>query len=227
MTSAFLSVALLVGLSFHLVHLVRRSRAKAAALLAADLFSISAVVDDVRNVSDGTAGVVTFDGTWQGHAVQIRTIVDTLATRKLPAFWMSVTVSGETRIPATFDMMMRPASVTTFSNFDFLQHTLDTPANFPEGAVVRTEKAGVVLPLELIARHLAVFEDGRTKELLITRNGVRLVWLLAEADRARYGVFRQAEFSGARIDPNVVSGLLTELSDLRTAINRQAFEVAA
>ncbi len=227
MTSALLAAALLLGLCAHLIHLVGRSREKAAALLAADLASIGAVVDDVRDVSDGTAGVVTFAGKWRGRPVQLRTIVDTLATRKLPALWLSVTVSGETRIPATFDMMMRPASVTTFSNFDFLQHTLDTPANFPEGAVIRTESPGVDLPLELIARHLGVFEDGRAKELLITRNGVRLVWLLAEADRARYGVFRQAEFSGARIDPNTVAALLAALSGLRVAINRQALEVAA
>ena len=36
------------------------------------------------------------------------------------------------------------------------------------------------------AGHLDVFCDRRAKELLITRNGVRIVWLLAEADRARY-----------------------------------------
>ncbi len=115
-------------------------------------------------------------------------------------------------MPATFDMMMRPGSATTFSNFDHLPYTLQTPANFPEVAVIRTDRDGVRLPLDIIAAHLGVFADGRAKELLITENGVRFVWLLAEADRARYGVFRQAEFSGASLDPALIEVLLAEAS---------------
>ena len=68
---------------------------------------------------------------------------------------------------------------------------------FPEGAVVRTDRRGVLFPRQRIADHLGIFADGRAKELLIMPNGVRIVWLLAEADRARYGVFRQAEFGDA------------------------------
>lgn len=227
MTSALLTIALLLGLAVHLFHLVRSARRKAAELLAAEAASVAAVVEDVRNVSSGTAGVTTFAGTWRGQSVQVRTIVDTLATRKLPTLWLSATVAGPTRIPARFDMMMRPASATTFSNFDHLQHTLPTPAGYPEGAVIRSDKAGVPLPLRLIGQHLDVFEDGRAKELLITENGVRLVWVLAEADRARYGVFRQADFSGARLDPQLLEALLEQASELRAAINRSAVGVAA
>ncbi len=84
MTSALLAAALLLALALHLGHLVRKSRSRAAEAFAADRSSILAVVPDARDVSAGTAGVVTFAGTWNGHHVQIRTIVDTLATRKLP-----------------------------------------------------------------------------------------------------------------------------------------------
>ena len=37
---------------------------------------------------------------------------------------------------------------------------------------------------------------------------MRIVWLLAEAERARYGVFRQAAFGGARLDPALIERLL-------------------
>ena len=93
--------------------------------------------------------------------------------------------------------------------------------------MIRSDREGVHLPLETIARHLGVFADGRAKELLITQNGIRFVWLLAEADRARYGVFRQAEFSGARLDPALIEALLMEASELRAAINRDALKAAA
>ncbi len=227
MTAALLTAALLLALAFHLRHLVRKSRAKASEASAAGRAGIIAAVGDAKDVSSGTAGVVTFAGTWNGYRVQIRTIVDTLATRKLPAFWLSVTITEKIRMPATFDMMMRPGSATTFSNFDHLPYTLQTPASFPEGAVIRTDRDGVRLPLDIIAAHLGAFADGRAKELLVTENGVRIVWLLAEADRARYGVFRQAEFSGATIDPALIEALLAEASSLRAAINRDALKVAA
>ena len=101
-------------------------------------------------------------------------------------------------MPGIFDMMMRPGSPTTFSNFDHLDHTLPMAAGFPPEAVLRTDRKGVRFPHDIIASHLDLFAEGRAKELLITPNGVRIVWLLAEADRARYGVFRQAEFGDDR-----------------------------
>lgn len=48
--------------------------------------------------------------------------------------------------------------------------------------------------------------------------GARLVWQLAEADRARYGVFRQAEFGEVEVDPELVRGLLDRLIAVRKTI---------
>jgi hypothetical protein len=164
-------------------------------------------------------------GSWNERRVQVRTIVDTLATRKLPARWLSVSITEPVAVPATFDMMMRPGSPTTFSNFDHLQHTLPKAPGFPAEAVLRTDLRGARFPQNLIASHLDIFAEGRAKELLITPNGVRIVWLLAEAERARYGVFRQAAF-GTRLEPALVERLLASASTLRDAINRQERQVA-
>ncbi|TPN52047.1 hypothetical protein FJ981_17585 [Mesorhizobium sp. B1-1-4] len=193
---------------------------------AADQASIRAVIADAEDVSDGTAGVVTWEGSWNGQRVQLRTIVDTLATRKLPARWLSVSITEKTVVPGTFDMMMRPGSPTTFSNFDHLDHTLPKPPGFPAEAVLRTDRRGVRFPQNIIADHLEPFSEGRAKELLITPKGVRIVWLLAEAERARYGVFRQAAFGDAQIDPALISRLLVSLSGLRDAINRNERKAA-
>ncbi|TPJ98268.1 hypothetical protein FJ979_09520 [Mesorhizobium sp. B1-1-6] len=193
---------------------------------AADQASIRAVIADAEDVSDGTAGVITWEGSWNGQRVQLRTIVDTLATRKLPARWLSVSITEKTVVPGTFDMMMRPGSPTTFSNFDHLDHTLPKAPGFPAEAVLRTDRRGVRFPQNIIADHLEPFSEGRAKELLITPKGVRIVWLLAEAERARYGVFRQAAFGDAQIDPALMSRLLVSLSGLRDAINRNERKAA-
>ncbi|RAZ80692.1 hypothetical protein DPM35_04095 [Mesorhizobium atlanticum] len=194
--------------------------------MAADLTNVRSVVPDADDISDGTAGVVTWAGSWSGQRVQVRTIVDTLATRKLPTRWLSVSITEPVAVPGVFDMMMRPNSATTFSNFDHLPHTLPKVLGFPAEAVLKTDRRGVAFPQDLIAAHTEVFAEGRAKELLITPKGVRIVWLLAEAERARYGVFRQAAFGDAGIDPALIERLLEAASTLRQAINRRERQAA-
>ena len=226
MTTALLAGAIVLALVLHLAWLARASRNRAKAALAAEVASIRTAIADAVDISDGTVGVVTWVGSWNERHVQVRTIFDTLATRKLPARWLSVSVTEPVAVPATFDMMMRPGSPTTFSNFDHLQHTLPKAPGFPAEAVLRTDLRAARFPQNLIASHLEIFAEGRAKELLITPNGVRIVWLLAEAERARYGVFRQAAFGGATLDPALIERLLTSASGLRDAINRQERQVA-
>lgn len=226
MISALLAGAVALALVLHIAWLARASRAKASTGLAADEAGVRAVIPDAANVSDGTAGVVTFAGSWNGRRVQVRTIVDTLAIRKLPARWLSVSITEKVAIPGTFDMMMRPGSPTTFSNFDHLVHPLPKAAGFPAEAVLRSDRKGVRFPEAIIAGHLDVFAEERAKELLITPNGVRIVWLLAEAERARYGVFRQAEFGTVRLDPVLIERLLSSASALRDAINQSERQAA-
>ena len=60
-----------------------------------------AVIDDAVEISNGTAGVFTWAGSWKGQRVQVRTIVDTLATRKLPARWLSVSITEPVAVPAS------------------------------------------------------------------------------------------------------------------------------
>ena len=225
-TSALLAGAIVLALVLHLAWLARASRNKASVALAVEQANIRTVITDAANVSDGTAGVITWEGSWNGRRVQARTIVDTLATRKLPARWLSVSITEKVAVPGTFDMMMRPGSPTTFSNFDHLDHSLPKSSALPAEAVVRTDRKGVRFPQEIIAGHLGIFSEGRAKELLITPNGVRIVWLLAEAERARYGVFRQAEFGDATLDPALIERLLESASTLRDAINRNERQAA-
>ncbi|MFD1987481.1 hypothetical protein ACFSOZ_34240 [Mesorhizobium newzealandense] len=225
-TSALLAGAIVLALVLHLAWLARASRNRASVALAIDHASICTVIADAADVSDGTAGVITWEGSWNGRRVQLRTIVDTLATRKLPARWLSISITEPVSVPGTFDMMMRPGSPTTFSNFDHLDHTLPKAPGFPAEAALRTDRRGAHFPQGIIARHIEIFSEGRAKELLITPKGVRIVWLLAEAERARYGVFRQAEFGDATLDPTLIERVLVSMSALRDAINESERQAA-
>ena len=166
----------------------------------------------------GGHGFPRLSGSYGGFPVQIYPLVDTLATRRLPALWLLVTLQDNLPLAARFDMMMRPAGPTTFSNFDQLPHTLERPEGFPEHAVIRTDDPEPVLPASIVKPHLAPFFGPRAKELLITEKGLRIVWLLAEAERARYGVFRQAEFGKVQIEGLVVRDILDRLIAIRKDI---------
>ncbi|MGB8815053.1 MAG: hypothetical protein WCC57_17880, partial [Paracoccaceae bacterium] len=73
------------------------------------------------------------------------------------------------------------------------------------------DDAAGIPPETLLRRHLAVFDDPRVKELVISPKGVRLVWLAQEADRGRYLFFRDAEMG---LDPLPVAALRPLMSAL-------------
>jgi hypothetical protein len=183
------------------------------------LFERARTILDHPSVAAGaTAGTYLLTGRFAGHDVQVKAVTDTLALRKLPSLWLMVTLPGAVPVSGTLDLMMRPTGPTSFSNFDHLPTTVATPPDFPEHAVIRTDDPALMPPLELIQPHLSAFRGPRGKELLITPKGLRIVVLLAEADRARYGVLRQADFGDAVVDPELVASCLSELIALRDGI---------
>jgi hypothetical protein len=179
---------------------------------------VQGLLEQERMEETGSVGYPKLLGRYRGFPVQVLPVVDTLATRRLPALWLLVTMQDALPIQGKFDLMMRPGGATTFSNFDLLPVTIERPPGFPEEAVLRTDNYHQHIPTHVVEPHLDLFNDRRAKELLVTPNGLRIVWLLAEADRARYGVFRQAEFGDVDLDPNLLRLLLDRLIALRQSI---------
>jgi hypothetical protein len=209
-----LAAALAVLLTRHAMSTARRRKAEPERLLSA----AAAVLDAPRISAGMTAGTYVLTGRYKGHNAEVKVVTDTLAVRKLPSLWLMVTLPGELPVRATMDLMMRPAGSSSFSNFDHLPITEPTPPDFPKDAVIRTDDAEHMPDLKIIARHLALFHSRYGKELLITPKGLRIVLLAGEADRARYGVFRQADFGDVIIDPLMVTDSLDLLIALRQDI---------
>jgi hypothetical protein len=181
------------------------------------LAPLRAVLDDVEITAGEAAGVYQLIGRYKGQPIAIKAVTDLLMLRKLPSLWLMVTLPGAVNVPGTLDVMLRPAGQSSFSNFDFLPVTLAAPAGFPETAVIRTDQQAMQKHVEALVQHPRIFALPRLKELLVTPKGLRLVTLLAEGERARYGVYRQAEFGDAAADPDDVRRQLDLLADLKAS----------
>lgn len=208
------AVAVTLRLGMNFLNAARKRRD------APDIFfaKVKPLIEGARYEGQELAFYPQLVGRYRDLPVRLHPVIDTLAIRKLPSLWLLATIPEPLPLSATFDLMMRSAGPTTFSNFDHLPATLDSIPDLPLHAVVRTDDPDHVLPHHVVAPHLGIFQDPRAKELLITPKGVRLVWQLAEADRARYGVFRQAEFGEIELDPLLVRDMLDRLIALRQSI---------
>ena len=107
-------------------------------------------------------------GQYGDHLFELKTVTDTLNTRKLPSLWLMITLKSPIPINHTLDMMMRPAGPTTFSNFDFLPVILATPMGFPEQAVLHSNEDLAPFDLNLLKPMLIYFKNSRAKEFLAT-----------------------------------------------------------
>ncbi len=161
---------------------------------------VSSIFTEIEIKRGESLGSHILTGVYEGQSFEIKTITDTLNTRKLPSLWLMMTLKSPIPITHTLDMMLRPAGPTTFSNFDFLPTILPTPPGFPAQAVLHSDNDRPPFDLNLMRPLLIYFKNPRAKEFLATPNGLRLVTQLGEAERARYLVAREAHFESQSIN---------------------------
>ena len=147
-------------------------------------------------------------GRYRGHAVAIDAVVDHMAVRKLPSLWLRTTVLTAIPYLGTCDVMARAHNVEFYSPSGDLDHVLKLPAGWPDHLTVKTDDPDTMPPDEILTRHIAVFDDPRMKELLVTPRGVRLVRQAAQGSRAEYLVLRQALFGAVRIPREQLTAML-------------------
>ena len=203
--------------------LIKRTMAKAERQkqIPAHLFAeVKMLFADPEIKTGESLGSHILTGIYDGHQFELKTITDTLNTRKLPSLWLMITLKSATPIKHTLDMMLRPAGPTTFSNFDFLPVILLTPSGFPEQAVLHCDEQQPPFDLNLLRPVLSLFQNPRAKEFLATPNGLRLVIQLGEAERARYLVAREARFENTTIDAGETKQALELLLALKNDLQQ-------
>lgn len=152
-------------------------------------------------------------GTYAGARFDLRLVPDTLTTRKLPALWLLVTLTEPQPLPATWHLMLRPRGTETFSGFDHLPRVLPANPALPLDSAVRTD--GAAPPPRALAEVVVHLGKDRLKEVVLSPKGLRLTWLLEEAPRGRYLLFRDAEMGRAPVPPATLRPLLDTLLALR------------
>jgi hypothetical protein len=194
MTQTLIASALAIALAYFLWRDWQRSRVQAAAMPLQLFGRVKDSLESAEILPQESAGTWKLVARHGGRVFQFTALADTLATRKLPVLWLMVTLPEPQNITRTIDLMMRPTGPSTFSNFDFLPHTLATPLGFPEHAVIRSDSDERSWPVEALQAIMNDFENVRGKEVLVSPKGLRVVVQAGEADKLRYGVLREANF---------------------------------
>jgi hypothetical protein len=172
-------------------------------------------------------GFPRISGTYQGHTYDLQVVVDTLNIRKLPTLWLLVTLPEALPVAGTFDVMMRPRGVETFSKFLELPIQIAPDAMFPHDCAIRVDTPSALPPRDVLLRYVKLLADDRVKELVISPKGLRIVWLADEAHRGKYLLFRDSEMALTPFQPQDLKPLLDGLISLREDILRTITEPAA
>lgn len=207
------TAAALAGLTW----LYRRDRERHRRLrggffsLSLDLFERYRVVQD-----DVDFPVLT--GRYRGHEVRLEPIIDHLTMRKLPSLWLQVSLIAPVPYQGIFDLLVRPRGTEFYSPSIDLAHEIRLPPGWPVDAQLRSDDPLRMPPLEIMAQHRYLFEDPRLKEMLVTPKGVRLVYQVQQAERAKYAVLRQIEFIDNTLPPSLARRLLEAALAIRGSL---------
>jgi hypothetical protein len=169
-------------------------------------------------------GFARISGKYCGQMFDVQVVPDSLSVRKLPCLWLLVTVVESLPLAGTFDVMLRATGTETFSRYGELPDQISAPSSFPDDCSIRTDVRGPMQAIGVISRYLSGLDKARLKELVIAPKGLRLVWLLEQADRGRYLLFRDAEMGSQPLPPAVVlplmDGLCVLWGDVMAQINQ-------
>lgn len=193
----------------------------------------AAFLDDAQGLFDGGLRAIRPDGfprisgTYHGHTFDLQAVPDTLNIRKLPTLWLLVTLPEPMPVGATFDMMMRPRGVEMFSKHAALPVQLQPDPLFPHDCSIRTDAPSALPSRDVLARHIGFFDDARAKELVISPQGCRVVWLAEEAHRGRYLIFRDIEMGLTPFAAKDLQPILDYLIALKADLASPGKETAA
>ncbi|MQA03223.1 MAG: hypothetical protein GEV07_11025 [Streptosporangiales bacterium] len=210
----FLVVAAVVAAAGAVLHARKRARVRdeRGRLFAA----VQPLFTDVSVTQDDVSFPV-LTGSRAGHRWRLEPIVDSLTFRKLPVLWLAVTCYAELEVRAPVSVLLRPTGNEFYSPNARYQHRLPLPDGCPEHA--RAAAAEPVGDVELGAV-TELLDADRTKEVVLSARGLRVVRQVTEAESGPYRVGRRVDL-GAPVLP---AAEIAELCDvlLATVTDRQA-----
>ena len=197
------------------IHIAQRRQLRLRRRACFDACVTAIETPDIRH--DGTNFPV-LRGRYRGRDVRIEPIVDDLSVRKLPQLWAIVTLRAALPCRATVDAIARPQNTEFYSFWSRLRHDVPNGSGWPADVAVRTDDPQALPAATVLDRLARVFDDVRTKELVVSPRGVRLVYQLAQGDRGEYLALRQARFAQVRVDGAIARHLLETVDAVCDAV---------
>ena len=195
-----------------------------------ELFADSLALFDTARVTQDGAHFPVLEGRYRGFPIRLEPVLDDIGVRKVPSLWLKTTLLVANPDRGVLDFLVRPQGIEVYSPSHDLERRLPIPPEWPQHAILCTDAAGRTPDLARLTPHIRAFDDPRTKELLVTPRGIRLVYQAAQARRGDYLVLRKARFADARLDPILVRGLLDRViaiaADLDTVRHHAALQAA-
>lgn len=179
-------------------------------------------------LSYGADGFPRLDGRYQGRAVLVRLVPDTMTIRRLPQLWLEVTrLASRPGLPG-FATLVRPSGNDYYSLTERFSLQLPPPATFPEEVLIKGSDARAIGLIGQLAHAVGeALRDVSVKEFAVTERGTRLLRQAAEGKRGEHLLLRQADFAGVTVDPQLLATMLDQLVAIDGAIDGEAQEKAA
>jgi hypothetical protein len=92
------------------------------------------------------------------------------------------------------------------------------PAGWPADAWLRTDMTNPLPVIAALTPHAVTLDDPKTKGLVVTSHGSRIVYEAAQAVRVNYVVLRQAEFPAFLVPASLARRLIEETLAARKSV---------
>lgn len=217
MTTTLILITCLVGLIMSAMHIHHRRRIKNQ---RAGMFAHCKTLFSEAKVTQDDVNFPVLEGHYQGFPIKLEPIADHVGFRKLPSLWLLITVKAPQPYKGVFDFLVRPQNIEFFSPSEHLEHQLEVPGNWPQYATLKTDNPANMPPVERLDKHMDLFDDNKTKELLITAKGIRIVYQANQANQNTYRTLRSLSFE----DLTIKRERLQELLDKAIAIHQDLSE---
>jgi hypothetical protein len=182
-------------------------------------FSDSAKLLDEGRVTITGQAWPRLEGRYRGHTVRLELVLDDMSWRKVPSLWLKTTLLLPNTDRAVLDYLMRPQGQEFYSPSSEMVHRLAIPENWPQNAILCADEVESVAQLGPLSPHMTLFEDPCAKELVVSPQGVRLVYQAAQADRSHYLVLRHAKFPIAAVPPALARQMLDRAIAIAAALD--------
>ncbi|MGX9981683.1 hypothetical protein [Methylobacterium fujisawaense] len=166
-------------------------------------------------------GYGTLAGRFKDFPVEVRLFSESLAFRRLPQLWLSVSVHRPTGLSETLDVLRRVAGAEFYAPGPELSARYPVPCGWPGETLVRGSRGASDLLGRVDAPIAEILAEPRVKEVLLTPRGVRIVSQLCQGERGAYLLMRENRFPVPHVGPELLQPLLAQATNLAQHLNDQ------